>query len=1037
MGLTKEYKRYCATNMFGIIGGTRANVKMISYKGVSDGKYLACGACEHVLIWDVRRGQVALKLSSEMASGKTPVEVTAIEHNPRHNTMAVGYLDGSIRLFDLKKRPAMQQQQHDGNQLTQEHQAISEQLTFNGHKTAITALSFDRNGLRLVSGSKDTDLVVWDLVGECGLFRLKGHKAPITQTLFMSKRNILISCGKDMLVKFWDLDTRHCFKTIVSHRSEVNDLCLLNEDTRLITGCHDNELKVFQLTFNQEENNNNEEENEENAAASNLKKLKIVDKNKVEHKEKGDENEDEEEEEEDASSSMLECKLIGCLVRESKDQLSQLCIDETMSVLSAHSAQEKHVELYKINTHEEIKKKLAKKLKKQKRKLASSTNNNEDGDEHMGIEQTCGDEFTRICLVKSKHKIKSVDLRCDLTVRSKRTGHKARGGNNEEGEREEEEEDGEEEKQVRVLECKVACLLQNNQIEVYLVEVLKQMNATEQPTILYTLSTQGHRTDVRTLAFSSDATAFVTGSGDAMKVWNRMSLSCIRSFVCDYALASLFLSDDTHVLLGTKSGKVQLFNINVSGMMENVQAHELDQAVWSLAMQPDKSGFVSGGQDKTVRFWMFELIDDAVDDVKATRKRLTFQHLKTLRMEDDVLAIKISPNGKLLAVATLDSTVKVFFTDSLKMFLNLYGHKQPVLCLDISWDSRLIATGSADRHLKIWGLDFGDCHRSLHAHEDSITGVQFCAKTHYVFSTGKDGQLKEWDCDKFERIQTLHGHKNEIWSLAVSTCGKWALTGSHDKTLRLWNKSNEPLVLSDEREREKEEQAEKETQREEPVIAGEATAETGLAQLRTIETIKSAEKLIESLDICLGEQHAQEQYEIALRVCLNDQERAKIKRENRHPVLEMLGLDGEDYVLEALRKTASSEMETTMLVLEFDYAKVLLKLLLSFVKRNKDVEMCLKCAVFLIKINYGQITTTQTLLPLVEELRSICLERVGAIQTTVGFNLAGLRFLKQQVEENEQVRLFADVTARYREKTKKNKNKNIALMSLRSASSVV
>ena len=73
-----------------------------------------------------------------------------------------------------------------------------------------------------------------------------------------------------------------------------------------------------------------------------------------------------------------------------------------------------------------------------------------------------------------------------------------------------------------------------------------------------------------------------------MKVWNRMSLNCIRSFACDYALTSLFLSDDNHVLIGTKSGKIQLFNINAANMLENVIAHEDETAVWSMCMMPDK-----------------------------------------------------------------------------------------------------------------------------------------------------------------------------------------------------------------------------------------------------------------------------------------------------------------------------------------------------------------------------------------------------------------------------------------------------------------
>lgn len=57
-------------------------------------------------------------------------------------------------------------------------------------------------------------------------------------------------------------------------------------------------------------------------------------------------------------------------------------------------------------------------------------------------------------------------------------------------------------------------------------------------------------------------------------------------------------------------------------------------------------------------------------------------------MTDDVLSVRYSPNGKFLAVALLDSTVKVFYQDTLKFFLSLYGHK--VLDLyNFTWRSDL------------------------------------------------------------------------------------------------------------------------------------------------------------------------------------------------------------------------------------------------------------------------------------------------------------------------------------------------------------
>lgn len=60
------------------------------------------------------------------------------------------------------------------------------------------------------------------------------------------------------------------------------------------------------------------------------------------------------------------------------------------------------------------------------------------------------------------------------------------------------------------------------------------------------------------------------------------------------------------------------------------------------------------------------------------------KHMRTLQLDEDVLCVKYSPDQRLLAVSLLDCTVKVFYTDTLKFFLSLYGHKLPVLCLDIS-----------------------------------------------------------------------------------------------------------------------------------------------------------------------------------------------------------------------------------------------------------------------------------------------------------------------------------------------------------------
>ena len=100
-------------------------------------------------------------------------------------------------------------------------------------------------------------------------------------------------------------------------------------------------------------------------------------------------------------------------------------------------------------------------------------------------------------------------------------------------------------------------------------------------------------------------------------------------------------------------------------------------------------------------------------------------HKRSLKLEEDALAVRLSPDGRLVIVSLLDSTVKVFFVETLQFFLSLYGHKLPSPAMDVSYCSSLLVTGSADKNVKIWGLDFGDCHKSIFAHDDTITSVRY------------------------------------------------------------------------------------------------------------------------------------------------------------------------------------------------------------------------------------------------------------------------------------------------------------------------
>ena len=54
------------------------------------------------------------------------------------------------------------------------------QVTLAGHRGAVTALRYNRAGALLASGAQDTDIIVWDVVAEAGLFRLRAHTGQVT-----------------------------------------------------------------------------------------------------------------------------------------------------------------------------------------------------------------------------------------------------------------------------------------------------------------------------------------------------------------------------------------------------------------------------------------------------------------------------------------------------------------------------------------------------------------------------------------------------------------------------------------------------------------------------------------------------------------------------------------------------------------------------------------------------------------------------------------------------------------------------------------
>ncbi|THX05824.1 WD40 repeat-like protein [Aureobasidium pullulans] len=940
--MVKSYRKYEQSATFGLVNTALSNLvwtpdNLVSSSSRNTGAGRAyVGANEHVLAWDVKKGE----LVSRWHDVDCKSQVSAIAQClAQPDLFAVGYQDGSIRVWDaLSNNPIM---------------------TFNGHRSAITHLTFDSEGARLASGAKDTDIIIWNLLSETAEFRLRGHKDQITGLHFIRTRpsgrqsphtdeavdvtasgepeefeeKYLLSTSKDALIKIWDLSTPQCIET---HVAQTNGECwalgVSPDGMGCITAGNDGELKVWSLD---------------------LESLADFGANIAEAKQ----------------SSSLTAQ--GILLRQSKDRTLSVAFHPKGEYIAVHGS-EKAVEIWRIRTDEEVQKSLARKRKRRREKAAAAGASVAEAEkEDENTTPDVSEVFVSYVIVRTGGKVRSAAWAASRSSKN----------------------------------VELVCSTTNNQIESYTItgrEKSKKATA-DAPDYNRALAVDmpGHRTDIRALALSSDDRMLASASAGLLKIWNVKTQSCLRTLECGQSLCCTFLPGDKIVLVGTKTGELELYDIASSALIDKFQAH--DGAVWTLQVHPDGTSVVTGGADKAAKFWKFDIVQEEIPGTRRTTPKLKLTQTRVLKVADDVLSVCFSPDSRLLALSTLDNTVKVFFVDTLKLFLTLYGHKLPVLNISISSDSKLIATCSADKNVRIWGLDFGDCHKAFFAHQDSVMQVLFIPhpvekeEQHLFFSASKDSVVKTWDGDKFEQIQKLEGHHGEVWAMVVSRTGEKVITASHDKSIRVWDVTDDLIFLEEEREKELEQMYESTlaTQLDKDHADDDEGAEDDVAAAskQTIATLTYGERILEALELGYAD------YQVVQAWQAEKATKPNLAPPQRNPVFTYGNLSAEQHVLQTIRKIPNASLNDALMVVPFSSLPVLFMFVSVFIQRRMQPSLAWRVFYFLLQTHNSQIAASKQLKDVLGEVLEAYGQFVKEEKNMLGFNMAALNLMGREIKE--------------------------------------
>ncbi|KAF5773170.1 putative transcription factor WD40-like family [Helianthus annuus] len=801
---------------------------------------------------------------------------------------------------------------------------------------------------KIVSGHADGSIRIWD--GERGTCdtTLYGHKGATTVLRFNKTGSYLASGSKDNDIVLWDVVSEEGRFRLRGHRDQVTDLAFLDSGKKLVSASKDKFLRVWDLDTQHCTQIVGGHHSEiwsldvdplqrylvTGSGDSELRFYTIQhDQTVTDVKDSAVENKWE------------SLKLFGEINRQSKDRVATLSFNNTGNLLACQVAG-KTVEIYRVLDEAESKRKAKRRINRKKEKKSSKTvdaTETENTDHELTV--TVSDVFKLLQTLRANKKICSITFSPITSKNSLAT---------------------------------LALSLNNNLLEVYSID-------SDSTTKTSAIELQGHRSDVRSVTLNSDSTLLMSTSHNSVKIWNPSAGSCIRTIDSGYGLCSLFVPGNKYAVIGTKSGTLEIIDVRSGTTVEVVKAHT--GSVQSIVHTPDGGGFVTGSTDHDVKFWEYQTTEASGQD----SVHLTVSNVRTLPMNDDVIVVAVSPDGKHIAAALLDCTVKVYYMDTLKFFLTLYGHKLPVLCMDISSDGDLIVTGSADKNIKIWGLDFGDCHKSIFAHADSVTAVKFVRNTHYMFSVGKDRLVKYWDADKFELLLTLEGHHAEVWCLAISHRGDFLVTGSHDRSIRRWDRTEEPFFLEEEKEKRLEEmfEADLDNSLENRYLPQQELPEEGavaVAGKKTQETLSATDSIIEALDIAAEE---------LKRMAEHEEEKRKGKGAVFQSNIIMTGLSPSDYILRSVSKVHTNDLEQTLLALPFSDALKLLSFLKDWSSNPDKVELVCRIATVLLQVHHNQLIATASTRPLLALLRDILHARVKGCKDTLGFNLAAMDHLKQ------------------------------------------